>query len=116
MKKIDYNIKLDNYSNQGMIGKTIYMKRNLGDINYHYIFNIKDIINQHPAVYMTDKQYILEIPKNGLCKVYDNSVDIKLNYNDILYELDRFEYIDLFRCFVKNEGVKSNTIEKGLLL
>jgi len=116
MKKIEYNIKIDNYSNPEMIGKSIYMKRETTNIDYHIIFTINNIIKNHPAVYETNKQYILEVPKDGICKVYDNTDNIELRYNDILYEIDRFEYIDLFRSFVENDGINSYEIKKGLLM
>jgi hypothetical protein len=116
MKKIEYNIKVDNYSHPEMMYKTIYMKRETDNVDYHIIFTINNIIKSHPAVYETNKQYILEIPKNGICKTYDNKNNVELKYNDILYDIDRFEYIDLFRIFVENDGVKPNEIKKGLLL
>lgn len=116
MKKIEYNIKIDNYSNPEMLGKTIYMKREINDIDYHIIFTINNIIKNHPAVYETNKQYILEVPKDGICRAYDSKNNVELKYNDILYDIDRFEYIDLFRSFVENDGINSYEIKKGLLL
>lgn len=116
MKKIEYNIKIDNYSNPEMIDKSIYMKRNLNNIDYHIIFKINDIIKSKPAIYNISKKYILEVPKDGICKVYDNTDNVELRYNDILYEIDRSEYIDLFKCFVENEGINSYEMKRGLLL
>ena len=110
MKKIDYNIKVDNYSNEDMIGKIIYMKRNDNDNECHHIFIIKDIIGKNPSHYLTNKQYILKTDK-----VFEDD-NIKLTYHDILYELDRIEYIDIFKEFVNNEGISYKDIKKGLLL
>ena len=106
MKQLYNTIKTNEYAKSFMIGKYIYMKRSNKEMDIYYIFNIKNIIEENPVIYKTNKCFYFCVPfnKERKCFCYDDKVNLELKYSDILYELSYEEWIDTFRSFVDNEG------------
>lgn len=106
MKQLYNTIKNNEYAKPSMIGKYIYMKRSNDEMDIHYIFNIKNIVEEKPVRYETGKYFYFCIPfnKERKCFCYDDKLNIELKYTDVLYELSYKEWLDTFRSFVDNEG------------
>ena len=106
MKQLYNTIKTNEYAKSFMIGKYIYMKRSNKEMDIYYIFNIKNIIEENPVMYETDKCFYFCIPFNRQCKgfCYDSKTNIELTNKDVLYELSYDEWLNTFRSFVENDG------------
>jgi len=117
MKRIYSSPKDNQYANKNMEGKYVYMKRSNKEMDIHYIFNIKNVISVDPVEYEVERQYYFCIPfdKDRKCFYYDSKQNVKLDYNDVLYELSYDEWIDTFRSFITNENKSVNEIPSKII-
>jgi hypothetical protein len=118
MDKIFNSPKINIYGNDGMINKYIYMKREDDNKYMYFIYNITDISNRSfPITYKCERAYVLNIFKNRLtnANVYDNIEYIKLDVNDVLYQINPQEYLAIFRLFVECEGTKCKALPNPIL-
>lgn len=103
MEKIINHPKINIYGGASMINKYIFMKRDYELYKELYIYQIKDIIkNIYPVTYKCNKLNILKIYKddNKKSEVIDNICILELKNNDLLYELNINEFLEIFKVFV----------------
>jgi len=94
--------------------KYLYLKKTNNNYDYHYIFNISNIIeNDNYIKYKTKKCYIFAIPfdNNSKCYLYEKNNEIEINQlKDVLYEMTFNEFVNTFRTFIKYDGMLKHEI------
>lgn len=107
------------YSNNNVMkGKWIYVKRSKKETDIHYIFKVKDVVEgSNPTEYEVEREFYFTIPLDKECKCfcYDSNDNFILDKQDVLYEMGYDEWLDTFREFVKNDGMKSSDIPAKII-
>jgi len=116
MELIKRDNKANNYFDNNLIGKYIYLKRSNKDMIIHRIFKINDLLNSNPITYKVDKQYYFTVPFNQECKCfcYNGTNVIELDYREEIYSITDSEYLNMFRTFVNFDGYLSKDVSNDL--
>ena len=117
MKQVENIIKFNTYADSSLLNNYMYMKRDTTEYDVYYIFRLDEIIATNPPEYVVYKCYALHIPKENKkkCIVKDDVYNIQLRTYDTIYILDRDEYINMFRNFVKYEGLFKEELPEDIM-
>ena len=117
MKQVENILKFNTYADSSLLNNYMYMKRDTTEYDVHYIFRLDEIITTNPPEYVVYKCYMLHIPKENKkkCIVKDDVYNVQLRTYDTIYILDRDEYINMFRNFVKYEGLYKEELPEDIM-
>ena len=117
MKQVENIIKFNTYADSSLLNNYMYMKRDTTEYDVYYIFRLDEIIATNPPEYVVYKCYTLHIPKENKkkCIVKDDVYNIQIRTYDTIYILDRDEYINMFRNFVKYEGLFKEELPEDIM-
>lgn len=119
MNKIFNNPKINIYGSSAMINKYIYMKRITTDMTLYHIYKIDKVINEdtYNIIYESERSFVFKVPKdkNQCAYTYDDIKQIHINAYDELYELSKNEWLNTFRVFVENDGIKAKSLPDKII-
>ena len=107
MEKILNIPKYNTYGSNLVVNKYIYMKRDFLKYKIYYIYHISEITNEKfPIIYNCNRGFELITYKDKKPSTVNDFKNIKLENNDLLYEISIDEFLAIFKVFVECDNSK----------
>ena len=102
------------YSSKTLLGKRILIERNTNTDKIYYIMKLVNSQEEnHNVQFFGERKYYFCIPTDNRtkCYCYNNISVIDIEWNDKVYAISEDEYLDIFKKFVKYDGMDKNNID-----